>query len=138
MKNLSAMVVPEAQTWIEYPGCPEFEIQVNHLSRDELVKLRKKATSNKMDRKTRQMVEDVNSEEFQSLYIGAVIKNWRGLKLKYLNKLLVADIGDEDPESELDFSPENAEALMKNASDFDAWITDQLDDIENFTKSSKS
>ena len=138
MLELSKMIVPEAQTWIEYPGAPEFEVQMNHLSRDELVKLRKKATNTKLDRKTRQMVEDVDSEAFQSLYIAAVIKNWRGLKLKYLNKFLVTDIGAEDPEAELEYSIANAEALMKNANDFDAWVTDMLDDIENFTESSKS
>ena len=136
--ELSKMIVPAADTWLEYPGAPEFEVQVNHLSRDELVKLRKKATSSKMDRKTRQLVEELDSEAFQSIYIAAVIKNWRGLKLKYLNKLLVTDIGENDPETELEYTEDNAEALMKNATDFDAWITDMLEDIENFTGSSKS
>lgn len=138
MLELSKMIVPEAQIWIEYPGAPGFEVSMNHLSRDELMKLRKRATSTVMDRKTRQMVEEVDSDLFQDLYIEAVIKDWRGLKLKYLNKLLVTDIGENDPNEELEYSKENANALMKNATTFDAWVTNILDDIENFTGSSQS
>ena len=41
----------------------------------------------------------------------------------------------EDEEKELEFSQENVEVLMKNSSDFDAWVTEQVGDLENFTQS---
>lgn len=136
MKSLSAMMVPSAAAWIEYPGCPGFEVQLAHLTKDELMKIRDKSTTPKMNRKTRQMEDEVDSDLFQSLYIEAVIKNWRGLKLKYLNKFVVTNIGDDDPEEELEFSIENAETFMKNAVSFDSWVSDAIEDLENFTTSS--
>ena len=44
------------------------------------------------------------------------------------------DISALDPEDELEFNHENAETLMKNASDFDTWITEVTGDLENFTR----
>lgn len=135
MPSLSKMIVPSATAWVEYPGCPGFEVQLAHLTRDELMKIRENATSLKRNRKTRQMEEEVDSDLFQSMYIQAVLKNWRGFKLKYLNKFVVTNLGDEDPESELEFTPEDAEVFMKNASDFDAWVGETLEDLDLFTKS---
>lgn len=134
--DLATMIIPSKTVWMEYPGTPDFEVQLAHLTKDELMKLREKSLNKKLNRKTRQMEEEVDSDLFQSLYISAVIKDWKGLKLKYLNKFVPTDIGAEDEDSELEFSQDNAEVLMKNASDFDNWITDVLEDIENFTKSS--
>lgn len=134
--ELGKMIIPSKTAWIEYPGVPDFEIQLAHLTRAELVKLREKSLNKKLDRKTHQMVEEVDSELFQSLYISAVIKDWKGLKLKHLSKFIPVDIGAEDPESELDYTTDNAESMMKNSSDFDNFITDIIGDVENFTKSS--
>ena len=33
------------------------------------------------------------------------------------------------------YNQENAEILLKNSGDFDTWVSDQLGDLENFTKS---
>jgi hypothetical protein len=136
--ELSKMIIPSKTTWVDYPGVPDFSVQLAHLTRDELMKLREKALNKKLNRKTRQMEEEIDSDLFQSLYIGAVLKDWKGLRLKYLTKFIPIDIGAEDPESELEFTEANAETMMKNSSDFDNWITDVLEDVENFTKSSQN
>ena len=44
------------------------------------------------------------------------------------------DISSLNPEDELPFNQENAEILMKNATDFDTWVTEVVGDLENFTK----
>jgi hypothetical protein len=44
------------------------------------------------------------------------------------------DISSLDPDDELVFSQENAETLMKNAADFDTWVTEVTGDLENFTR----
>lgn len=49
--------------------------------------------------------------------------------------LLLGDLTPAQEESELEFSQENVEVLMKNASDFDTWVTEQVGDLENFTQS---
>lgn len=134
--ELSKMIIPSATAWVEYPGLPGLEVELAHLTKDELMKMREKAMTKKMNRKTRQLEDEVDSDFFQKMYIAAVLKDWRGFKLKYLNKFVPTNLSGEDEESELEFSDSNAEALMKNASDFDNWVTDVLEDVEVFTKSS--
>lgn len=134
--SLSNLIIPSKTTWSEYPGLSGFEVQLAYLTRDELMKIKNKATNTKLSKKTRQMEEDVDSELFQKLYIEAVIKDWKGLKYKYLNKLVPCDISSVDPEDEEPFSHENAEVLMKNSTDFDAFVSNVIEEVENFTESS--
>ena len=136
--ELSSIVIPKASTWIEYPGFEGLEFEVVHLSRDELMKIRKKAVNNKLNRSTRKMEEELDSDLFQKLWVGAVLSNWRGLKYKYLPKFFPADLNGIDPEEELVYSADNAEVFIKNASGFDDWISSILEDVENFTQANSS
>jgi len=131
--DLAKMIIPSKTVWADYPGMTGFEVQLAHLTKDELMKIRKKAVTMKPNR-SRQMEEEVDSDLFQSLYIAGVIKDWKGLKYKFLPKFVPTDISAEDPEDELEYTQENAEVLMKNASDFDAWVSAMLEDVENFTQ----
>ena len=133
--SLQKMLIPSKTTWVEYPGLNGFEVQLAYLTRDELMKLRSKALNNKINRKTRQVEEEVDSDLFQTLYIAAVIKDWKGLKYKYLNKLAPFDLSGVEAEDEEPYSSESAEVLMKNSSDFDSFVSSTLDDVENFTQS---
>ena len=133
--SLQKMLIPSKTTWVEYPGLNGFEVQLAYLTRDELMKLRSKALNNKINRKTRQVEEEVDSDLFQTLYIAAVIKDWKGLKYKYLNKLAPFDLSGVEAEDEEPYSAESAEVLMKNSSDFDSFVSSTLDDVANFTGS---
>ena len=130
------MIIQSKTAWIEYPGLKDFEVQLAYLTKDELMKIKNKATSNKLNRKTRQMEEEVDSDYFQQLYVEAVLKDWRGLKYKYLNHLVPSDISGVEEEDELPFTQEDAKILMDNSVDFDSFISASLEDIENFTRSS--
>jgi hypothetical protein len=134
--SLSKLLIPSKTTWVEYPGLREFEVQLAYLTRDELMKIRSKALNNKINRKTRQVEEEVDSDLFQTLYIEAVIKDWRGLKYEYLNKLAPFDITGLNVEDCEPYTAESAEVLMKNSSDFDNFVSSTLEDVENFTQSS--
>lgn len=130
--GLSNLMVPSKTTWSEYPGLPGFEVLLAYLTRDELMKIRNKSVSNKVNRKTRAVEEEVDSDLFQTLYIQAIIKDWRGLKYKYLPKLLPTDISSVEEDEELAYTIEDAELLMKNSTDFDSWVSSVLEDVENF------
>lgn len=135
--DLAKIIVPSKTIWDEFPGYPGFKVQISYLTRDELMKIRSKALTSKVSRKTRQVEEELDSELFQKLYIQAVIKGWEGLKYEYLAKMVPVDLSQvPEGEEELEFSISNAEVLMKNASGFDAWVTDVLDDVQNFTQGS--
>ena len=79
--------------------------------------------------------DNFRNDKFLEEYSKAVLKGWTGLKYSYLEELLLVDTSEVDPEECLEYSDENAEILLKNSSDFDNWVSDQLGDLENFTKS---
>lgn len=129
--NLQSLLVPSKVTEVDYPGLADFKIQVSFLSREELVKIRKKAT--KTSYKHRQPVEELNEDLFLQLYVENTIKGWSGLKLKYLSQLAPVDLsGMKDLEKELEYTSANALSLMKSSSDFDSFISETVTDLENF------
>ena len=96
--------------------------------------MRNRCVSQKLNRKTRAFEETLDEEKFLVEYCKAVIKGWTGLKYSYLEELLLVDISKLNPDDELPYNQDNAETLMKNASDFDTWLTETVSELENFTK----
>jgi hypothetical protein len=131
--SLKSLLVPSKDLEVEYPGMPDFKVAISFLSRETLQTLRKKST--KTTFKNRQAVDELDDELFLELYVKASVKGWKGLKLKYLEQLAPVDLTDQDPEAELEFSEENALYLMKNSSNFDSFISEQVTDLGNFSKS---
>jgi hypothetical protein len=132
--SLSSLLTPSKTVTVDYPGMNGFTVDLCYLAREELLKLRNRCLAQKFNRKTRAFDEQLDEEKFLIEYVKAVIKGWKGLKYSYLEELLLVDISSLDPNDELVFSQENAETLMKNAGDFDTWVTEVTGDLENFTK----
>ena len=131
--SLKNLLVPSKSLEVEYPGMPEFKVQVAFLSRETLQQIRKKAT--KTSFKNRQPVEELNDELFLELYVKAAVKGWSGLKLSYLEQLAPVDLSGQDLDAELEYSEENALYLMKSSVNFDAFISEQVTDLGNFSRS---
>ena len=135
--DLKSLLVDSKTAWVEFPGMEGFEVELANLSRKELVNLRKKCTTNKFDRKTRAFSENLDESKFLSEFTKAVVKNWKGLKLKYLEDILLVDLSGQDPEKEMDYSYENAKVLVENSSEFDNWLNEVVFDLENFRSGSQ-
>lgn len=131
--SLASLMTPSKTVGIDFPGYTGMEVQLTYLGRDEMLKLRKKCVTTKFDKKTRQPQEELDEDKFVVEYCKAVIKGWSGLKYRYLEELLLVDVGDLDPEDNLPYTQENAELLMKNSNTFDTWVTEAVGDLENFT-----
>lgn len=131
--SLKSLLVPSKQVEVEYPGMPGFLIQIAFLSRETLLNIRKKST--KTTFKNRQPQEEFNEDLFLQLYVENAIKGWTGFKLQYLEQLAPVDLTGQDLENELEYTSENALFLMKNSSNFDAFISEQVSDLGNFSKS---
>jgi len=131
--SLKSLLVPSKEVEVEYPGMPGFLIQVAFLSRETLLNIRKKST--KTTFKNRQPAEEFNEDLFLQLYVENAIKGWSGFRLRYLEQLAPVDLNDQNLEDTLEYTPENALFLMKNSSNFDAFITEQVSDLGNFSKS---
>jgi hypothetical protein len=130
--DLKSLLVDSKTTWAEFPGLDGFEVELANLSRKELVNLRKKCTSSKFNRKTRGFEEILDDEKFVKEFTEATVKGWKGLKLGYLEDLILVDLKGQDREMEMEFSEENAQILVENSSEFDNWLNEVVFDLENF------
>ena len=130
--ELKSLLVDSKTTWVEFPGLTGFEVELANLSRKELTNLRKKCTINKFNRKTRQFEDELNDEKFVVEFTRATVKNWKGLKLEYLQDLLLVDLKGQDSNAEMEFSEDNAQVLVENSTEFDNWLNEVVFDLENF------
>tara|TARA_A100001388_G_scaffold82122_1_gene59168 strand:+ start:1139 stop:1588 length:450 start_codon:yes stop_codon:yes gene_type:complete len=130
--ELKKLMVDTKSVWVDFTGIDGFSVEVVNLSRKELTALRKKCTTTKFNRRTRQPEENLDEDKFVTEFSNASIKNWKGLTLEKLQDLLLIDIGDQDPKAELEYSPENAETLVTNSSEFDTWLNEVVFDLDNF------
>jgi hypothetical protein len=128
--SLKSLLVPSKTVEVDFPGFIGFKVKLSFLSRETLVSIRKKAT--KTTFKNRQPVEELNDDLFLQLYVQASIKGWSGFKLAYLEQLAPVDLDGQDLDSELGYSEDNALFLMKNSSNFDAWVSEQVTELGNF------
>lgn len=133
--SLSSLMTPSKTVTIEYPTREGMTVDVCFLAREEMVKLRKKCLNSKFNKRTHQLEETLDEDLFVKNYCKAVVQGWSGLKYKYLEELLLVDISELDPEDCLPFTQDNAQALMKNATEFDTWVTETAGDLENFSNS---
>ena len=130
-------MVDSKAVWIDFPGLSGFSVEVANLSRKELMNLRKRCTSQKFDRKTRQLIETLDEDKFVVEFAEASIKNWKGLTVEHLETLLLIDTENQDPSAEVDYSKDNAEVLVTNSSEFDTWLNEVVFDLDNFRTGAK-
>jgi hypothetical protein len=130
ISNIKTLLVPNKTVETEFPGLPGFKIKLCFLSRETLTTIRKKSTKTVF--KNRQMTEDFDEDLFLQLYVENTIKDWNGLTLEHLSKLVPIELSDRDPQTTVDYTTENALSLMKNSTNFDSFITEQVTDLGNF------
>ena len=129
--SLKTLLVPSKSVQVEYPGMPGFVVDLAFLSRETLLNIRKKST--KTSFKNRQAAEEFNEDLFLQLYVENAVKGWSGLKLSYLEQLAPVDLSGQKLDDELAYTAENALYLMKNSSNFDAFVSEQVTDLGNFS-----
>tara|TARA_R100001440_G_scaffold24175_2_gene39220 strand:+ start:153 stop:602 length:450 start_codon:yes stop_codon:yes gene_type:complete len=136
--ELKKLMVDTKAAWVDFPGLEGFSVEVANLSRKELQSLRKRCTTTKFDRRTRQAVEDLEEDKFVTEFTNAVVKNWKGLTLEHLETLILVDISDKDPKAELEYTQDNAEHLVANSTEFDNWLNEVVFDLDNFRSGRKT
>jgi len=134
--SLKTLLVPSKSVQVEYPGMPGFVVDLAFLSRETLLNIRKKST--KTSFKNRQAAEEFNEDLFLQLYVENAVKGWKGFKLSYLEQLAPVDLKNQNMDDELEYTPENALYLMKNSSNFDGFISEQVSDLGNFSTTNSS
>jgi hypothetical protein len=135
--ELKKLMIDTKSVWIDFPGLSGFSVEVANLSRKELTSLRKKCTGQKFDRKTRQVVEQLDEDKFVTEFTKAVVKGWKGLTLDHLETLLLIDMTGKDGSEELDYTSDNAETLVSSSTEFDTWLNEVVFDLDNFRTGSE-
>ena len=130
--DLKSLLVDSKTTWVEFPGLDGFEVELANLSRKELIALRKRCTQNKFNRKTRAFEEVLDDDKFVKEFTDSTVKTWKGLRLKYLEDLVLVELGNNEPESMLPYTEENAQQLVENSNEFDNWLNEVVFDLEHF------
>ena len=133
--ELKKLMVDTKAAWVDFPGLPGFEVEVVNLSRKELNLLRKRCITSKFDRKTRQLIEDLDEDKFVEEFSKAVVRNWKGLTLENLESLLLIDVEGQDLTEELPYTKANSETLISSSSEFDTWLNEVVFDLDNFRAS---
>jgi hypothetical protein len=134
MTLLQDLILPEKEVAFEFPGLKGLEFILTYLSKDELNRIIKKCTRNKINPRTRQVENELDDDLFLETYINSVVKDWTGFKFKYLDTFLAWDASSVDPEDEMEYSQENALVLMKGSTVFDNWVSEQIADLGKFMK----
>lgn len=134
MSKIGSMISKETSTWVEFPDIEGFEINLRFISREDLLKIRNSSLTFKFNKRTRQREEEVDNDKFIEKYAQKAIAGWRGLKVKHLPMLLPADISAMDPEEEIGYDEEEALQLLKNSTIFDQFVTDMMNDFEQFSR----
>lgn len=135
MSKIKSMLVKETSTWVEFPDIDGFEVNLRYITRDDLLKIRNASLTYKFNKRTRQKEEEVDSVKFIEHYAEKAIADWRGLRVKHLPMLLPVDISGMNGNDAIDYSEEEAVELLKNSTIFDQFVSDTLNDFEQFSKS---
>jgi len=130
--DLQDLMVDSKSVWMDFEGLDGFKVLVATLSRKELANIRKSSIVSKFDRKSRVAIEELDEEKFVSKFAKATVKDWKGLKLRHLETLILVDTEGKDLDEELEYSEKNAEILVANSSEFDTWLNEVCFDLNSF------
>ena len=134
MSKIKNLIAKETTSWVEFPDIEGFKIELVYLNREDLQKIRNRSLTFKFNKRTRQREEEIDNDKFLEAYAEKAIKGWKGLKAKHLPVLFPADISGLDPEELIEYDEEDALELLKNSTIFDQFITDCMNDFEQFSK----
>lgn len=134
MSRIGSMIAKETTTWVEFPGIDGFEVNLRFLTREDLMKIRAGSLTFKFNKRTRQREEEIDNDKFLEKYAARAIADWKGLKVKHLPELLPVDISGADLNDDIPYSEEEALELLKNSSIFDQFVTDAMNDFEQFSR----
>ena len=137
MSKIASLMATETVVDVEFPDVEEFVISLVYLNREDLMKIRNTSLTFKFNKRTRQREEEIDNDKFLAAYCERAIKGWKGLKVKHLPLLLPVDISGDDGEESIEYSKEEALSLITNSTVFDQFITDTMNEFEQFSITKK-
>lgn len=110
-----------------------FEVLLAHISRKTLDRWVRDCTRSVRNPVTKRKEPKLDEKALWRLYASHVIRDWRGLTVGMLRKMIVLTGCDEvAAETVVACNQENVVSLLENAFDFDTVVTDIARDPANF------
>ena len=134
MSKIKNLIADQSSVWVEYPDIEGFEVNLQYLTREDLMKIRNASLTYKFNKRTRQREEEIDNDRFLENYAERAIISWKGLKVKHMPALMPVDISGIDGEDVIEYSNDDAIELLKNSTVFDQFITDTMNDFVQFSK----
>jgi hypothetical protein len=121
------------EAWIPVDGFPGFEVKLLFLSKAEMQKLQKAAT--KVSFVKNQKTEEMDWEIFLKAFSKNCVLDWKGFTLEHAaNMLPIVVPKNTDMTQEIEFSDEEAYYLLKNSTIFEAWLNNNVLEINSFRR----
>jgi len=137
MSLIKNLIAKETVIDVEFPDIEGFVVKLVYLGRDDLLKIRNASLTYKFNKRTRQREEEVDNNKFLEEYARRAIKGWSGLKVRSLPKLLPVDISSMNSDEDVPYTEEDALDLLQNSTVFDQFVTDAMNDYEQFSIAKK-
>ena len=70
----------KSSIWVDYPDVDGFSVNLNYLTREDLMKVRNSSLTYKFNKRTRQREEEVDNDRFLENYAERAILDGKDLK----------------------------------------------------------
>lgn len=131
MLNLKDIAIDTKEVEVSFPGFDTFKVRIKYVSRAASKKLLE--DSEVKEFKNGALINIRRDEDkFSNLFSQHCITGWSGLTLDIVSHLILIDIGDRDPSTEVPYSSDNAAMLLKNSVAFNRFIDETVFDLETF------
>ena len=79
MSKIKNMIAEQSSVWVEYPDIDGFKVNLQYLTREDLMKIRNASLTYKFNKRTRQREEEIDNDRFLENYAEKAIVGWKGL-----------------------------------------------------------
>ncbi len=131
MLNLKDIAIDTKEVEVSFPGFDTFKVRIKYVSRAASKKLLEDSEVKEFKNGTLINIRR-DEDKFSNLFSQHCITGWSGLTLDIVSHLILIDIGDRDPSTEVPYSSDNAAMLLKNSVAFNRFIDDTVFDLETF------
>ena len=131
MIDLKKVALETKEAEVEYLGISGFFIKVKHVSRMKSQEILEKCQVPIMENGMIVRYEQDDSKFVKEL-AKAAIEGWKGLTVAGVEKLMLVDLRDQDPDTIVEYSADNAEQLLQSSRSFLNFINDTVFRIDSF------
>ena len=134
--NIAALILDSKTVEFDYPGHEGFKVELTHMSTGKLAEIRKDCVKTIYNTQMGVPVQELDQEKWLTAFTKAVIVGWKGFTYAMLAEMLLIDESAiEDLDATVEYSVDNAVTLISKCSQFDGWVNNCLNDINNFRNS---